>query len=164
MQYQQLLFNWRLGRDIVEMHVEDRWGEKVITQLSKDLQQALPGVEGLSRSNIYYCKSFYLLYNQDAEIVQQVVGQLEAKTNTNASEIVHQVVGQFASNVIVQQVIGLFQIPKNNWGTICTLVELVSSDGKKHKEMTADQKGMFRIIQSIPSPKAEPFKQWMAHG
>lgn len=51
---------------------------------------------------------------------------------------------------------------KNNWGTICTLVELVSSDGKKHKEMTADQKGMFRIIQSIPSPKAEPFKQWMA--
>ena len=51
---------------------------------------------------------------------------------------------------------------KNNWGTICTLVELVSSDGKKHKEMTADQKGMFRIIQSIPSPRAEPFKQWMA--
>ena len=51
---------------------------------------------------------------------------------------------------------------KNNWGTICTLVELVSSDGKKHKEMTADQKGMFRTIQSIPSPKAEPFKQWMA--
>lgn len=51
---------------------------------------------------------------------------------------------------------------KNNWGTICTLVELVSSDGKKHKEMTANQKGMFRIIQSIPSPKAEPFKQWMA--
>lgn len=51
---------------------------------------------------------------------------------------------------------------KNNWGTICTLVELVSSDGKKHKEMTADQKGMFRIIQSIPSPKAEPFKLWMA--
>ena len=51
---------------------------------------------------------------------------------------------------------------KNNWGTICTLVELVSSDGKKHKEMTADQQQLFRIIQSIPSPKAEPFKQWMA--
>ena len=46
---EKLFFNWQLGRDIVEMHVEDRWGEKVISQLSKDLQQALPGVEGLSR-------------------------------------------------------------------------------------------------------------------
>ena len=125
---EKLLFNWQLGRDIVEMHVEDRWGEKVITQLSKDLQQALPGVEGLSRSNIYYCKSFYLLYNQDAEIVQQVVGQLEAKTNTSTSEIVHQVVGQFEGNVIVQQVIGLFQIP---WGHHCTIIDKVKGDRNK---------------------------------
>ena len=51
---------------------------------------------------------------------------------------------------------------KSNWGTICTLVPLVSEDGKKHKEMTADTEGIFRLIQSIPSPKAEPFKQWMA--
>lgn len=51
---------------------------------------------------------------------------------------------------------------KSNWGTICTLVPLVSEDGKKHKEMTATVEGIFRIIQSIPSPKAEPFKQWMA--
>ncbi len=49
-----------------------------------------------------------------------------------------------------------------NWGTICTLLRLTSADGKKRQEMTADVQGMFRIIQSIPSPKAEPFKQWMA--
>ncbi len=52
---------------------------------------------------------------------------------------------------------------KNNWGTICTLVPLVSEDGKKHKEMTATTEGILRLIQTIPSPKAEPFKQWMAH-
>ena len=52
---------------------------------------------------------------------------------------------------------------KANWGTICTLVPLVSEDGKKHKEMTADTTGIFRIIQSIPSRKAEPIKQWIAH-
>ncbi len=51
---------------------------------------------------------------------------------------------------------------KSNWGTICTLVELVSADGKRHKEMTSDAQGIFRIIQSIPSSKAEPFKIWMA--
>ena len=52
---------------------------------------------------------------------------------------------------------------KLNWGTICTLVPMRSEDGKMHKEMAADQEQLFRLIQSIPSPKAEPFKQWMAH-
>ena len=52
---------------------------------------------------------------------------------------------------------------KANWCTICTLVPLVSEDGKKHKEMTADTTGIFRVIQSIPSHKAEPIKQWIAH-
>lgn len=51
---------------------------------------------------------------------------------------------------------------KSNWGTICTLVQMTSEDGKRHKEMAADTEGIFRIIQSIPSPKAEPFKRWMA--
>ena len=50
----------------------------------------------------------------------------------------------------------------SNWGTIYTLVPMIGADGKNRKGMAADMKGMFRIIQSIPSPKAEPFKQWMA--
>ncbi len=52
---------------------------------------------------------------------------------------------------------------KSNWGTICTLLQLISADGKRRKEMVANMEGIFRIIQSIPSPKAEPFKLWMAH-
>lgn len=51
---------------------------------------------------------------------------------------------------------------KANWGTICTLLPLKSADGKMHKENVTDTKGLFRLIQSIPSPKAEPFKQWIA--
>ena len=51
---------------------------------------------------------------------------------------------------------------KLNWGTICTPVEMVAADGKKRKIQAADLKGIFRIIQSIPSPKAEPFKRWLA--
>jgi len=50
----------------------------------------------------------------------------------------------------------------NNWGTICTLLELTSKDGKKRLENTANHEGVLRIIQSIPSPKAEPFKLWLA--
>ena len=48
------------------------------------------------------------------------------------------------------------------WGTICTPTRMMASDGKCYNTQAADMQGMFRIIQSIPSPKAEPFKQWMA--
>lgn len=50
----------------------------------------------------------------------------------------------------------------SSWGTICTLTKMKGSDGKYYKQMAADTEGVFRIIQSIPSPKAEPFKQWIA--
>ncbi len=50
----------------------------------------------------------------------------------------------------------------SNWGTICPLVEMEAADGKRRKVQAADAKGLLRIIQSIPSPKAEPFKQWLA--
>lgn len=50
----------------------------------------------------------------------------------------------------------------SKWGTICTPVVMLAPDGKRRKSQAADLEGVFRIIQSIPSPKAEPFKQWMA--
>ena len=49
-----------------------------------------------------------------------------------------------------------------NWGTICPLVEMEAADGRRRKIQAADTKGLLRIIQSIPSPKAEPFKLWLA--
>ena len=48
------------------------------------------------------------------------------------------------------------------WGTICTPLEMMTKDGKKRKINSANTEGIFRIIQSIPSPKAEPFKRWLA--
>jgi len=46
--------------------------------------------------------------------------------------------------------------------TFCNQLKLQSSDGKYYETDCANTKNMFRIIQSIPSPKAEPFKQWLA--
>ncbi len=99
---EKLLFNFLLGRDIVEMHVEERWGESVIMQLSQDLKTEMPGVEGLSKSNIYYCKKFYLLYRQYFEIFQQAVGKLETST--------------------------IFQIP---WRHHCLIMDKVKNDTDK---------------------------------
>ena len=47
-------------------------------------------------------------------------------------------------------------------GTNCPQVEMMTETGKRRKTLAADSKAVFRIIQSIPSPKAEPFKQWLA--
>lgn len=46
--------------------------------------------------------------------------------------------------------------------TICHQLKLEAPDGKKYETDCANTEGMFRIIQSIPSPKAEPFKRWLA--
>lgn len=46
--------------------------------------------------------------------------------------------------------------------TNCNQLKMLASDGKMYKTDVADTEQIFRIIQSIPSPKAEPFKQWMA--
>lgn len=49
-----------------------------------------------------------------------------------------------------------------NWGTICTPVKMVSKDGKKRVIQAASIEGILRVIQLISSPKAEPFKIWLA--
>ena len=48
------------------------------------------------------------------------------------------------------------------WGTICTLTSMVASDGKKYRTNAATMEGIFRIIQSVTSPKVEPLKAWLA--
>lgn len=73
-----LCFYWQLGKDIAEMHVEDRWGKKVLKNLSQDLQHDLPDVSGLSETSLGYMKRFYLLYSQIDEFRPQAVGEIEA--------------------------------------------------------------------------------------
>jgi prophage antirepressor-like protein len=46
--------------------------------------------------------------------------------------------------------------------TICHELKLEATDGKKYETDCANTEGVFRLIQSIPSPKAEPFKRWLA--
>ena len=46
--------------------------------------------------------------------------------------------------------------------TNCSQLKMLSSDGKNYNTDVADTEQLFRLIQSIPSPKAEPFKLWLA--
>jgi predicted nuclease of restriction endonuclease-like (RecB) superfamily len=138
---EMIQYYWDLGRDIVEMHVEDRWGEKVIRTLAADLKREMSDATGLSRSNLYYTKRFYLLYSkeiqklkksvwehspQSDEIVQQVAGQLQKIPDT---QIVQQAVGQFMN--------AIYSVP---WGHHIHLID-------KFEEMP--EKAMFYIRKTI---------------
>ena len=61
---EMLQFYWSLGKDIVTLRAESRWGDKFIASLSADLRGKLPGVKGLSETSIGYVKRFYLIYNE----------------------------------------------------------------------------------------------------
>ena len=50
----------------------------------------------------------------------------------------------------------------NETVTNCNAFKMLAPDGKMRQTDVADTEQLFRLIQSIPSPKAEPFKQWMA--
>ncbi len=84
---EQLLFNLSLGKDIVERQEENKYGSKFYASLSRDLKEEIPDVEGLSESNIRYCKRFYQLYCQAIENLPQLVEELK---NENLPQVVEE--------------------------------------------------------------------------
>ena len=80
---EKLLFNWQLGRDLVQKKAEERWGAGVVEQVSLDLKREFPDADGFSTSNLWYMKKWYLFYtNGDAEEkLQHIVGDLQSTVN-----------------------------------------------------------------------------------
>lgn len=68
---------WDLGSQIVEKQKTAKWGSGFIDQLSKDLQEEFPTMDGFSRSNLYSMRQFFLFYSNDDRIVHQLGGQTE---------------------------------------------------------------------------------------
>lgn len=73
---EMLKFYWSLGRDIVTLKAEDRWGSKFFHNLSRDLKEANPSTTCFSPKNLLYMKNFYCMYQPYFEIGQQVADQL----------------------------------------------------------------------------------------
>lgn len=80
------LFYWELGAMIAQKQAQSQWGDKLIAQLSADLQKAFPDIKGLSTSNLKYCLRFFQFYtteqgeqltvNPDLPFGQQPVDQI----------------------------------------------------------------------------------------
>ena len=68
---------WRMGADICEKQKSASWGDGWLKELSRELMTEFPDMKGFSHRNLQYIRQWYLFYNQENTIVQQVVAQLE---------------------------------------------------------------------------------------
>ena len=88
---EKLLFNWQLGRDLVQKKAEEKWGAGVVEQVSLDLQREFPNAEGFSTTNLWYMKQWYLFYNQEDIKLHQLGGESgNIKLHQPGGEIMHQ--------------------------------------------------------------------------
>ena len=73
-----VFFYWDLGKDIYEKQQTQHWGKGLVVQLSNDLKNEFPDVEGFSKTNLYSCVKFYKFFTL-SEIFQRSVGKFESE-------------------------------------------------------------------------------------
>ena len=94
---EMLRFYYGLGKDIVSMKAESRWGSGFMKNLSRDLKEQNPEATCFSQTNLLYMKNFYLLYRAYWEFTPQVEEKLEE------TSITQQVVEQLPKGIFTQQ-------------------------------------------------------------
>ena len=73
---EKLLFNWQMGRDLVQKKAEERWGAGVVEQVSLDLQREFPESTNFSVRNLWYMKQWFLFYTENMEKLKQLVSEM----------------------------------------------------------------------------------------
>ena len=80
---EKLIFNWLLGRDLVQKKAEERWGAGVVEQVSLDLKREFPDADGFSARNLRYMQQWYLFYSTDGPLLQRLVAEMQLSVNQN---------------------------------------------------------------------------------
>lgn len=104
---------WEMGKEIAERNIENTYGSGFFKQLSKDLMIEFPNMKGFSESNLKFIKRFYLFYNQELTIRQQLANEFK-KIQDHSN--FHQVGGELKidENSTFQQVAGKFRNNENS--------------------------------------------------
>ena len=98
-----LEFYWSLGRDMVELRAESKWGSGFFDQLSLDLRTAFPEETGFSVTNLKYMKRWYAFYNERVVNRQQVVDEISAVQSDEPNVVVRHQAGDELGAAIRQQ-------------------------------------------------------------
>ena len=85
-----LEFYWSLGRDMVELRAESKWGSGFFDQLSLDLRTAFPEETGFSVTNLKYMKRWYAFYNERVANRQRVVDEIRHQAGDELGAVIRQ--------------------------------------------------------------------------
>ena len=100
---EKLLFNWQLGRDLVQKKAEERWGAGVVEQVSLDLKREFPDADGFSTSNLWFMKRWYSFYttNVNPKILQQFAYNVQHSNQQTVSKL-YQVGKEIREKILYQ--------------------------------------------------------------
>ena len=73
---EKLLWNWQMGRDLVQKKAEERWGAGIVEQVGLDLRREFPFSSNFSARNLWYMKQWYLFYTENMEKLKQLVSEI----------------------------------------------------------------------------------------
>lgn len=73
---EKLLWNWQMGRDLVQKKAEESWGAGIVEQVSLDLRREFPDSSNFSARNLWYMKQWYLFYTENMEKLKQLVSEI----------------------------------------------------------------------------------------
>ena len=116
---EMLQFYWSLGRDIVTMKAESRWGSRFLKNLSADLKHQVPDASCFSETNLLYMKNFYFMFSEAKSSQKRAIA-------SNESEFTPQVGEQTSALPIITPQVGeqfdvdIFSVP---WGHIKLLID-----------------------------------------
>ena len=133
---EMLRFYWELGKDIVKLNAENKYGSNFYTVISTDLKRLVPNASGLSPSNIRYAKRFFELYSSTYTNFQQLAEKSE--TNLSLSEKMltdlfsvtwghHMLLIDKCSDNTQKALFFVHQTVENGWSR-ATLLNFLSSD------------------------------------
>ena len=109
-----LEFYWSVGRDLVALRAEERWGAGVVKQFALDMRKAFPNETGFSYSNVKYMKQWYLYYYERVIKGQQSIDQIghQAGDQLEVVEKSQQAAGQIETLKKGQQAAGQLEMPE----------------------------------------------------
>jgi predicted nuclease of restriction endonuclease-like (RecB) superfamily len=143
---------WTIGKTVVEKQEESGWGSKFIEKLAKDLQNAFPGIDGFSRTNVFRMRAFYLEY----KIVPPAVGQINELEHLG---ILAQI--PWSHNIVLME--KLDKIEERMWYAHKTLengwsrnILALWIDSRLHKR---EGKAVTNFKDTLPSPQSDLAQQ-----
>ncbi|MDD6015992.1 MAG: PDDEXK nuclease domain-containing protein [Prevotellaceae bacterium] len=148
-----LEFYWSIGRDLVALRAEERWGTGVVKQFALDMRQAFPDATGFSHTNVKYMKQWYSFYFNQISKSHQAGDQLEMPEIFGFVPWRHHVEIFAKSKSLEEALFYIHKVVEGGW-TRCWLEEQINA-----KLFKAQGATVTNFEQTLPAPQVKLAKE-----